>query len=217
MAGLFQAAGAYRDKRILEALLARLKEDLPYNSRQAALESIGKKRKEAPLDLFLSAIEEEGFNGIVQSGALSGLAETRREEAVDPLLASVTYGATPVRARSAAVTALGDIGKGQEKARREQIVETLSDLLRDPWYPVHFEAAYSLKRMGAVEALPALTAYTNRLSYQDQVDIEALIDDLAEEDKVDGSALKKQVEDLQEKLRKLEDRVETLAARVEQD
>jgi aminopeptidase N len=217
MAGLFQAAGAYRDKRILDALLARLEDDLPYNSRQAALESIGKQRKEAPMDLFLSAIQEEGFNGIVQSGALNGLAATRREEAVDPLLASVIYGATPMRVRSAAVTALGDIGKGQEKIRREQIVETLSDLLRDPWIGAHLAAARSLSVMGAVEAIPALKAYAKRLSLQKQVAIEALISDLAEEDKVDGSALKKQVEDLQEKLRILEDRVETLAARVDQD
>ena len=215
MAGLFQAAGAYRDNRILDALLARLADDLPYHSRQTALESIGKQRKEAPLDLLLSAIEDEGFNGIVQSGALTGLAATRREEALDPLLALVTYGATPVRARAAAVAALGDIGKGQEKARREQIVETLSDLLRDPWYPAHYEAAHSLNSMLAFEALPALTAYTKRLSYQDQIDIETLIDDMAEANKVDGSALKKQVEDLQEKLRKLEDRVELLAAQVE--
>ena len=39
-----------------------------------------------------------------------------------------------------------------------------------------------------------------------------MIGELAEEDKVDGSAMKKQVEELQERLRKLEDRVETLSA-----
>ena len=145
------------------------------------------------------------------------LAATRRAEAVDPLLASVAYGATPIRARSAAVTALGDIGKGQEKARREQIVETLSDLLRDPWVGVPAAAAQSLSVMSAVEAIPALKAFAKSLSFQKQIGIEALISDLAEEDKIDGSVLKKQVEDLQEKLRKLENRVETLAAQVDQD
>jgi hypothetical protein len=69
--------------------------------------------------------------------------------------------------------------------------------------------------MDAVEAIPTLEAYTKRLSYQSQVNIEALIRDLAQEEKVDGSAMKKQVEDLQEKVRKLEDRVEMLAAQAE--
>ncbi|MFN2172075.1 MAG: M1 family aminopeptidase [Candidatus Promineifilaceae bacterium] len=215
MPGVFTAAGAYRDGRILDALLARLENDLPYLARQAALESLGKQRKAAPLDLLLAASEEEGFNGIVQAGAFSGLAETRREEALDPLLSHVAYGAAPDHARQVAVAALGDIGKGQNKARREQIVETLSDLLRDPWFMVHDQAARSLKELGAVEAIPALKAYSKRLSYQDQVDVENLIIDLAEEDKVDGSALKKQVEDLQEKIRRLEDRVETLAAQAD--
>lgn len=215
MPGVFTAAGAYRDGRILDALLARLENDLPYLARQAALESLGKQRKAAPLDLLLAASEEEGFNGIVQAGAFSGLAETRREEALDPLLSHVAYGAAPDHARQVAVAALGDIGKGQNKARREQIVETLSDLLRDPWFMVHDQAARSLKELGAVEAIPALKAYSKRLSYQDQVDVENLIIDLAEEDKVDGSALKKQVEDLQEKISRLEDRVETLAAQAD--
>jgi aminopeptidase N len=212
MSGVFSAAGAYRDCRVLDALLSRLEGELPYYARRAALESLGKQRKSAPLDLLLAASEEEGFNGFTQAGALSGLAASRRDEALDPLLTRVAYGATPVRARQAAVAALGDFGKGQEKARREQIVETLSDLLRDPWSVVHIQAARSLKGMGAVEAIPALRAYMKRLSYQEQVDIEKLIQDLAEEDKVDGSALKKQVENLQEKMRHLEDRLETLSA-----
>jgi aminopeptidase N len=212
MSGVFHAAGSYRDYRILEALLVRLKGELPYYAQQAALESLGKQREAAPFDFLLAASKKESFNGIVQAGAFSGLAATRHEEAVRPLFDSVAYGATLVRARQAAVAALGDIGKGQEKARREQIVETLSDLLRDPWFVVHSQAARSLKEMGAVEAIPALRAYSKRLSFQEKVDIEKLIHELAEKEEVDGSALKKQVEDLQEKIRRLEDRVEMLAA-----
>ncbi len=215
MAVVFRAAGSYRDGRILNALLNRLQGELPYQARQAALEAVGKQRQAAPLTLLLDAGQTEGFNGVVQAGALRGLASTRRHEAVDQLLERVPYGATPVRARAAAVMGLGDIGQGQEKARREQIVEVLSDLLRDPWYPAHFVAARSLKLMKAVEAVPALEAYARRLSFQDQVEIEALVASLRESDKVDGSSLKKQVEDLQEKLRKLEDRLETLAAQAD--
>ncbi len=212
MASVFRAAGSYRDGRVLDALLDRLQGGLPYMARQAALEGVGNQRQAAPLDVLLAASEQDGFNGIVQSGALRGLASTRQAEAVDKLLERVPYGATPIRARAAAVVGLGDIGQGQEKARREEIIETLSDLLRDPWYPVHRMAAQSLQKMNAVEAIPALQAYAKRLSFQDQVSIEKLIASMRDADKVDGSALQKQVEDLQEKLRKLQDRVETLAA-----
>lgn len=212
MAHLFDAAGSYRDGRVLEALLGRLQGDLPYHARRTALEALGKQRQAAPFDLLYEAAKQEGFNGIVQSGALLGLAETRREEAVEPLLARAAYGATPIRARPAAVTALGEIGQGQEKARREEIVEFLSDLLRDRDSHVHPRAARSLLRMKAVEAISALEAYARRLSQQDQVTMGKLLRSLRAEENVDGSALKKQVETLQERLRQLEDRLESLAA-----
>ncbi|MFN2134937.1 MAG: M1 family aminopeptidase, partial [Candidatus Promineifilaceae bacterium] len=169
MAGLFEAAGAYRDDRIRQALQARLDEPLPYHAQRAALEALGKQRQEAPLELLLAEAQKESFNGIVQAGALQALAATRQPEVIDALLARVPYGATPEAARPAAVRALGDTGKGQEKARREQIIEALIDLLRDPSYLVHRSAANSLRTMKAVEALPALEAYTRRLSFQDQV------------------------------------------------
>jgi aminopeptidase N len=212
MATLFRAAGSYRDSRILEALLIRLQGDLPYQARQAALEAVGRQRQAAPLDLLLAASQQEGYNGIVQAGALTGLASTRCDEAVEQLLEQAPYGVTPVRARYAAVSGLGDIGQGQEKARREQIVETLSDLLRDPWWPVHISAARSLQLMKAVVAIPVLETYAKSLSYQDQVIVERMIGVMREADKSDGSVMKKQVEELQERLRRLEDRVETLSA-----
>jgi HEAT repeat protein len=120
-------------------------------------------------------------------------------------------------ARSSAVFALAGIGKGQEKRRREQIVERLIDLLRDPWYYVHSAAAYSLKQVGDPAAIPALQAYAHRLSHQDRVEVEEIIDSLRAMDKTDGSTFKKQVEELRDTVRKLEDRVEKLTAKVEQE
>ena len=181
----------------LEALLNRIQGDLPYQARQAALEAVGKQRHAAPLNLLLATSQQEGYNGIVQSGALTGLASTRRDEAVEQLLEQAPYGATPVRARYAVVSGLGDVGQGQEKARREQIVEILSDLLRDPWWPVHISAARSLQLIKAAEAIPVLETYAKSLSYQDQVIVERMIGVMREADKLDGSAMKKQVEELQ--------------------
>ena len=69
--------------------------------------------------------------------------------------------------------------------------------------------------MDAPEAIPALEAYSRNLSNQDQVIVEKIISALRNQDKVEGSAVKKQVEELRETIRKLEDRVENLAAKVE--
>ena len=215
LSGVIQAAGEFRDNRIREALIARVQEGLPYRATQAAYESLGNQRLDAPLELLLEESRKGGYNGVVQSGALQGLAATRRPETIDPLLERVVYGNTPNRARPAAVSALADIGKGQEKARREQIVDMLTDLLRDPWYNVTMSAARGLQTMDAPEAIPALEAYSRNLSNQDQVIVEKIISALRNQDKVEGSAVKKQVEELRETIRKLEDRVENLAAKVE--
>jgi uncharacterized protein YoaH (UPF0181 family) len=127
----------------------------------------------------------------------------------------VVYGATSNRARPAAVQGLAEIGKGQEKAARERVVEKLVDLLRDSWDRVSRSAAVGLKTVKAPEAIGALQAYGWRLSHQEQVSVERLVKALRAEDMVDGSAVKKQVEELQEKMRKLDEQLQKLQAKVE--
>ena len=114
---------------------------------------------------------------------------------------------------SAIVSALADVGQGLEKAKREQVVETLTDLLRDPWMSVRWQAASGLRTIKAVEAIPAIEAYGRSLSQQDQVFVEKIVESLRDADKRDGSPLKKQVEDLRDKVRKLEDQLQKIEAR----
>jgi aminopeptidase N len=223
MASVFQAAGKYRDARIREAIVARLEQGfqpeqpagLPYVAAAAAYEALGKQRREAEWDLLVEGAGRDSFNGYAQSGALRGLAETRRAEAIDLLMERVVYGATSNRARPAAVQGLAEIGKGQEKAARERVVEKLVDLLRDSWDRVSRSAAVGLKTVKAPEAIGALQAYGWRLSHQEQVSVERLVKALRAEDMVDGSAVKKQVEELQEKMRKLDEQLQKLQAKVE--
>jgi HEAT repeat protein len=118
------------------------------------------------------------------------------------------------RVRSAITSALADIGKGLDKLKREQVVEILTDLLRDPWLNVRWRAAAGLKDMPAPEAIPSLVAYSSGLSKQMQVFAEKMIVSLREEDKSDGSVVKKQVEDLNDKVRDLDEQIQRLEARV---
>jgi len=72
-----------------------------------------------------------------------------------------------------------------------------------------------LTQMGAVEAIPALEAFSRAQSQQAQVYHDKQIERLRMADKSDGSALKKQVEDMQTKLRKLEGQLQSLQAKAE--
>lgn len=212
---VLRAAGRYRDRRIRDAIAARLKDGLPHLATQAAYEAMGAQRQDAAWELLADGIQRDSYNGFAQSGAFRGLAATRRSEAIDLLMDKVAYGAASNRSRPAAVSALADIGQGQEKATRERIVERLVDLLRDPWDRVRWAAAYGLQTVKAPQAIAALESYGRALSHQEQVNVEGIMASLRQEDKVDGSALKKQVEELDAKVRRLEDQLHKLAAQVE--
>ena len=60
----------------------------------------------------------------------------------------------------------------------------------------------------------ALERFGKSISQQSQYVVDKMVASIREDDKVDGSPLKKQVEDLNEKVRKLEDQLQKLEARV---
>ncbi|MCP4515439.1 MAG: hypothetical protein GY824_09455, partial [Delftia sp.] len=169
---LFGAAGNYRDRRIRDAIAARLQGELPHTAAQAAYQALGAQRRDAPWEVLVDGAGRDSFNGYAQAGALRGLAATRRPQAVDFLMEKVVYGATSNGARPAAVAALADIGQGQEKATRERIVERLIDLLRDPWADTRRSAALGLQTLKAPQAIAALEAFAQTLSHQERVEVE---------------------------------------------
>lgn len=211
---VFRCAGKFRDPRILDAIGERLQGSLTPVTRKAAYEAMGAQRKQAHWDVLVQGCQEVGYNGISQSGAFKGLAASRREEAVDMLLKHIDYGTHSNRVRPAIVSSLADIGQGLERVKREQVVETLSDLLRDPWRDVRWEAASGLREMKEPQSIPILEAFSRSVSQQEQVYVEQLIETLRNADTSDGSALKKQVEDLRDKVRKLEDQIHKMEAKI---
>jgi aminopeptidase N len=215
LVALLRAAGRYRDPELSTAVRRRLVAGLGPSATEAAYLALGAQREQAPFDLLAAAATRVTRDGRAQSGALRGLAATRREAAVKPLLTAAERGGSPNRVRPAAIAGLAEIGKGQERAQRERLAETLTDLLRDPWPPVQWAVAEALAVLAAPAAMPALEAFARPLSTQEQAHVERLVAALREEDKLDGSDLKKQVEELREKLRKLEEQVQTTAARLE--
>ena len=209
---LLAAAGQYRDERVRVAVRARLDDQLGYIAEETAYAALGAQREQAPLDLLLNAAQQISFNGIVESGALRGLAASRRPEAVDALLQRVRSGTTSIYARPTAVSALAEIGRGLELRERERVLATLFDLLRDPHYRIALAAVRGLGVLGAAEAIPILEAFARTRVRQEAAVAERVIESLRRQDKVDGSALQKQVETLSDRLRKLEDHLQRLQA-----
>lgn len=208
-----RAAGTYRDERIAAAIEARLDAGLPYyRATAAAYEALGAQREGAPFDRLLDAAGRDGYGGHAQSGALRALGATRREEAVGALLDRAAYGATSNRARPAAVVALGALGRLQERAVRQRIVEALVDLLRDPVHRVRDAAVTALQVAGATEAIGALEAVRAPLSVQEQVRVDRAIHAIRGADKPKAAAAEKQMDELREQIRSLRATVEKLEA-----
>ena len=212
---LLEAAGHYRDANLAEAVQTRLDAGLGPTATAAAYRVLGAQRDAAPFDLLAAAAGQTTRDGRAQGGALRGLAATRQAAAIPLLLAAATRGNNPNRVRPDAIAALADIGKGQERGERERIVEKVTDLLRDPWPEVRWAAAEGLATLRAPAAIADLEAFARPLSAQEQATIRWIISDLRKEDKVDGSALKKEVEDLRDKVRKLEEQLQSTVARLD--
>lgn len=215
LVALLRAAAAYRDAGLLRAVEERLQTGLRPLARQAAYIALGAQRHQAPLALLTAAAGQPTPDGRVQAGAFQALGETRQLDALPILQTKAAYGGSPNRARPAAVTALAALGKSQERATRDAVAEQLIDLLRDPWPPVAWAAARGLAALAAPAAADALDAFGRALSAQERAEVDRLVAALRQEDKLDGSAVKKEVEELRDKLRKLEDQVQTLSARLD--
>jgi hypothetical protein len=77
-----------------------------------------------------------------------------------------------------------------------------------------WEAASGLREMKEPQSIPTLEAFSRSISQQEQVYVEQLIETMRNADTSDGSALKKQVEDLRDKVRNLEDQLQIMEAKI---
>jgi aminopeptidase N len=217
MVSLLRAAANYRSPAISAAIVARLQTTLGPVSLNAAYIALGKQREQAPLDTLFAEADRPSRDGRAQGGAFLGLGESRREEVIGPLLTYATYGGSPNRARPSAARALAIVGKNLERPLRVPILEKLIDLLRDPWYAVAWAAARALGELGEPAAIPALEAFGRSLSAQEQTAANRIVEELRSKDKLDGSAQQKQLDEMREKVRTLEQQLQTLTARLELD
>jgi chorismate mutase len=197
---------------VAAVLVRRLDAGLPYRAAEAALEALGAQREQAPLERLLAAARTPGFGGFVQSGALRALGATRRVEALEPLLDALGPGGAPIRARHAAAEGLGALATTLADRARVRAIEALSDALRDHYPKVQLAAAHALGRARAHGAVPALEALARNLPAQDASRVRRVLRELAAAGNEGARA--DELEQIQERLRKLSAKLEELEARL---
>jgi HEAT repeat protein len=129
------------------------------------------------------------------------------------LVSATQPGATPFRARPAAITALGALTRGLEGRDRERGIEALVDRLRDASPRSRRAAIEALVTAEASEAAEAIERCRGPLARQDQVFVDRALARLRKAPGPRVKAAEDQIEQLRATVRKLEERLESVEAK----
>ncbi|AVH70473.1 M1 family metallopeptidase [Nostoc sp. 'Lobaria pulmonaria (5183) cyanobiont'] len=116
-----------------------------------------KPKEDKVLKLLKSVLEEKaGWNEVVRSGAVAGLAEFKTSEAALNLLIEYTKLGVPQPLRLATIRALGKISVGQSPANLERILEKLTELAKETFFLTQVAVAAALGQMETPKAVGIL-------------------------------------------------------------
>ncbi|MEH2305671.1 M1 family metallopeptidase [Nostoc sp.] len=100
--------------------------------------------------------EKAGWNEVVRSGAVAGLAEFKTSEAALNLLLEYTKIGVPQPLRLATIRALGKISVGQSPVNLERILEKLAELAKETFFLTQVAVAAALGQMETPKAVGIL-------------------------------------------------------------
>ncbi|MEH1836236.1 MAG: M1 family metallopeptidase [Nostoc sp.] len=116
-----------------------------------------KPKEDKVLKLLKSVLEEKaGWNEVVRSGAIAGLAEFKTSEAALNLLLEYTKLGVPQPLRLATIRALGKISVGQSPVNLERILEKLTELAKETFFLTQVAVAAALGQMETPKAVRIL-------------------------------------------------------------
>lgn len=144
------ALGDIFDGRIVGALGEALKDE-DVQVRMDAVHALGIVHDSRSIDVLSEALKDrdQGIRSLAQKMLISHVHSLKVEPDVDGLVRAASSDDHYIRLN--AVSALGEVGD-------ERASEALVALcLRDPYYPVRFEAAESLQKVGDKQAVSLLT------------------------------------------------------------
>ncbi|WP_375513154.1 M1 family aminopeptidase [uncultured Nostoc sp.] len=116
-----------------------------------------KAKEDKVLKLLKSVLQEKaGWNEVVRSGTVAGLAEFKTSEAALNLLIEYTKLGIPQPLRLATIRALGKISVGQSPVNLERILEKLTELAKETFFLTQVAVAAALGQMETAKAVGIL-------------------------------------------------------------
>lgn len=122
-----------------------------------------KPKEEKVIKLLQSVLTEKaGWNEVVRSGAVGGLAELKTSEAALNLLLEYTQPGVPQPLRLATIRALGKISVGQSPVNLERILDRLAELAKETFFLTQVAVVLSLGQMETPKALGILRSLADQ-------------------------------------------------------
>ncbi|MBH8554208.1 M1 family metallopeptidase [Nostocaceae cyanobacterium CENA357] len=122
-----------------------------------------KSKEEKVLKLLKSVLEEKaGWNEVVRSGAVAGLAELKTSEAALNLLLEYTRLGVPQPLRLSTIRALGKISVGQSPVNLERILEKLAELAKETFFLTQIAVVAALGQMETPKAMGILRSLADQ-------------------------------------------------------
>ncbi|NET72298.1 MAG: M1 family metallopeptidase [Sphaerospermopsis sp. SIO1G2] len=122
-----------------------------------------KPHEEKVIKLLKSVLEERaGWNEVVRSGAIGGLAEFKTSEAALDLLLKYTKLGVAQALRLSAIRALGRISVGQTPTNIERILNRLAEIAKETFFLTQVAVVIALGNMETPKALGVLQALANQ-------------------------------------------------------
>ncbi|WP_298905048.1 M1 family metallopeptidase [uncultured Nostoc sp.] len=116
-----------------------------------------KPKEDKVLKLLKGVLEEKaGWNEVVRSGAVAGLAEFKTSETALNVLIEYTKLGVPQPLRLATIRALGKISVGQSPVNLERILEKLTELAKETFFLTQVAVAAALGQMETPKAVRIL-------------------------------------------------------------
>ncbi|MBK1989099.1 M1 family metallopeptidase [Sphaerospermopsis aphanizomenoides BCCUSP55] len=146
--------------------------DSSYNVEAAACRTLGaisaanlaeKPHAEKAIKLLKSVLEERaGWNEVVRSGAISGLAEFKTSEDALNLLLEYTKIGVSQPLRLSAIRALGKISVGQTPTNLERILDRLAEIAKEAFFLTQVAVVTALGQMETPKAIGILQSLANQ-------------------------------------------------------
>ncbi len=122
-----------------------------------------KPKEEKVLKLLKSVLEEKaGWNEVVRSGAVAGLAELKTCEAALNLLLEYTRIGIPQPLRLSAIRAVGKISLGQSPVNLERILDKLAELAKETFFLTQIAVVAALGQMETPKAIGILRSLADQ-------------------------------------------------------